>query len=304
MDFKKHILNALKGFGMGAGSVTPCVSAGTIALLTGIYQPLLDSLDSLSKPATWKALFTGHFSEFWKMIGGNFLVAIMFGFVVSVLALAKFVSWGLEVWPIPTWSFFFGLIVASTILMLKGIQGLQLKDAVFIVLGIGLGVGISSLSSTENTPDSLLYIFICGAVSVCSMILPGIAGSFILKVMGKYEYILKALDFQNLNIPVLIAFGLGCVVGILAFSKLLKWMMSKWEKPTLLVLIGFVIGSLVKIWPYADIPALKQAQMLRTGSAEPLDLQIPGAILWCIIGIALVGVIEAITRFRQSQERP
>jgi len=228
----------------------------------------------------------------------------MVGFVVSVLALAKLVTWGLEVWPIPTWSFFFGLIVASTVLMIKDIEGLNLKDVIFIVLGIGLGVGISSLSNSDNAPDSLLYIFVCGAVSVCSMILPGIAGSFILKVMGKYEYILKALDFEALNLPVLIAFGLGCVVGILAFSKFLKWLMGKWEKPTLLVLIGFVIGSLIKIWPYADISALEKAQYTRTGVQAPLDLQIPGAILWCIIGIALVAGIHWIKLFLQNRERP
>jgi len=289
---------------MGAGSVTPCVSAGTIALLTGIYQPLLDSLDSLSRPATWKALFSGRFAEFWKMIGGSFLLAVSLGFVLSVLALAKLVTWGLETWPIPTWSFFFGLIVASTVLMIKGIEGIKLKDAIFIALGIGLGVGISSLSNSDNAPDSLLYIFVCGAVSVCSMILPGIAGSFILKVMGKYEYILKALDFEALNLPVLIAFGLGCIVGILAFSKFLKWLMGKWEKPTLLVLTGFVIGSLIKIWPYADITALEKAQYARTGVNSPLDLQIPGAILWCIIGIALVAGIRCIKLFLQNRERP
>lgn len=288
MDIRKGTAAALKGFGMGAGTVTPCVSAGTIALLTGIYQPLLDSLNSLSDPGTWKALFSGKFSDFWKRINGTFLCEVMAGFVISVLALAKFVTWGLETWPIQTWSFFFGLIIASTVLLLKGVENLCWKDSLFILVGVALGVGISSLPTADNASDSLLYIFVCGAVSVCSMILPGIAGSFILKVMGEYEHILKAMDFENPQILLLLVFILGCVVGILAFSKFLKWLMSKWEKPTLLVLTGFVVGSLVKIWPYSDMEAVAAAQVRRTGLAEPIDFQIPGAVLWCIIGVLVV----------------
>lgn len=299
----KGTVAALKGFGMGAGSVTPCVSAGTIALLTGIYQPLLDSLNAMSEPKTWKALLKGRFGEFWKLVNGTFICEVMAGFVVSVLLLAKFVTWALEMWPVQTWSFFFGLIIASTILLLKGVEGLKFKDSAFIVLGVLLGVGISSLSGTDDTPDALWYIFLCGAVSVCSMILPGIAGSFILKVMGKYEYILKALDFQHPDIPVLLAFVIGCVVGILAFSKFLKWLMGKWEKQTLLVLIGFVVGSLVKIWPYADMDAVTAAQLRRTGTVAPVDLQIPGAVIWCAVGIALVVLLAVTPRLLTSRKR-
>lgn len=293
MEIKKQLITALKGFGMGAGSVTPCVSAGTVALLTGIYQPLLDSLASLSDPKTWKALFGGRFKEFWKLIGGTFLVWLAIGFVISILALAKIVSWGLEVHPIQTWAFFFGLIVASTVLLLLEIRNWKLTDILFMAAGIGLGIGIFCLTPS-STPDSLLFIFICGAVSVCSMILPGIAGSFVLQVMGKYEYIMKALNFDNFNIPVIAVFCLGCVVGLLAFSKFLKWLMSRWEKSTLLVLIGFVMGSLVRIWPYSNMQSIESAQLLRTGSATPLDLQIPSAILWCAAGIAVIAVLQAI----------
>ncbi len=296
MEIRKHLITALKGFGMGAGSVTPCVSAGTVALLTGIYQPLLDSLASLSDPKTWKALFGGRFREFWQLIGGTFLVWLAIGFVVSILALAKLVSWGLEVHPIQTWAFFFGLIVASTVLLLLEIRNWRFADALFIAAGIGLGIGIFCLTPSQ-TPDSLLFIFICGAVSVCSMILPGIAGSFILQVMGKYEYIMKALNFDSFNIPVIAVFGVGCVVGLLAFSKFLKWLMSRWEKSTLLVLIGFVMGSLVRIWPYSNMQSIESAQLLRTGTVLPVDLQIPSAILWCAAGIAVIAALQAIKVF-------
>ena len=293
MNIRESLTIALKGFGMGAGSVTPCVSAGTVALLTGIYQPLLDSLASLSSPRTWKALFGGRFKEFWQLVGGTFLVWLTIGFVVSVLALAKLVSWGLEMHPVQTWAFFFGLIVASTILLLFEIKDWKFRDLLFIAMGIGLGIGIFCLTPSQ-TPDSLLFIFICGAVSVCSMILPGIAGSFVLQIMGKYEYIMKALNFDNLNIPVILVFCLGCVVGLLAFSKFLKWLMSRWEMATLLVLIGFVMGSLVRIWPYSNMESIQSAQLLRTGCASPLDLQIPSAILWCTAGIAIIAALQAV----------
>ena len=293
MKIRESLIIALKGFGMGAGSVTPCVSAGTVALLTGIYQPLLDSLASLSNPRTWKALFGGRFKEFWQLVGGTFLVWLTIGFVISVLALAKLVSWGLEVHPVQTWAFFFGLIVASTILLLLEIKDWKLSDLFFIAVGVGLGIGIFCLTPSQ-TPDSLLFIFICGAVSVCSMILPGIAGSFVLQIMGKYEYIMKALNFDNLNIPVILVFCLGCAVGLLAFSKFLKWLMSRWEKATLLVLIGFVMGSLVRIWPYSNMESIQSAQLLRTGCASPLDLQIPSAILWCAAGIVVIAALQAV----------
>ena len=299
-NFSKHAITALKGFGMGAGSVTPCVSAGTIALLTGIYGQLIDSLDALSDAKTWKALLHGRIKEFWNLIGGNFLLALAIGFVISVLALAKLAVWGLSYWPVHTWSFFFGLIVASTLLLLSKVDGLKWKDSIFIAIGIAVGIGIFYLTPTQ-APDSLLYIFICGAISVCTMVLPGIAGSFVLQIMGKYETIMKALDFQNPDWPLLIVFMLGCVVGILAFSKFLKWLMSKWEKQTLLILTGFIIGSLVRIWPYSDMQALADAQLLRTKVEAPLNLQIPGAVLWCCIGVALVVAINLIGKRNSSQ---
>lgn len=288
---KNHILTGLKGFAMGAGSVTPCVSAGTIALLTGIYSNLIGSLDAMSNKSTWKALLGGRFKEFWKLLGGEFLLTIGIGFTISILLLAKFVTWGLTHFPVQTWSFFFGLIVASTVLLLKGVKGKRPLDILFIAVGIAAGIGLFYISPAQS-PDSLAYIFLCGAVSVITMVLPGIAGSFVLQIMGKYEVIMRALDFQHPNWPVLWAFFFGCAAGILAFSKFLKWLMSKWEKPTIMILTGFIIGSLVRIWPYSHMEAISQAQLLRSGIESPVNLQIPYAILFAAIGAALVGVLE------------
>ncbi len=302
MNLRKYCVFALKGFGMGAGSVTPCVSAGTVALLTGIYQPLIDSLESMSRPSTWKSLFKGRFREFWKTVNGNFLLSTGLGFVISILALAKVVTWGLDCHPVQTWSFFFGLIVASTVLLLAQVRGFRFSDTLFIVAGIVLGIGIFTLSPSR-TPDDLWFIFICGAVSVCSMILPGIAGSFILQIMGKYEYIMRALNFDSLDLPVILVFTLGCAVGILAFAKFLKWLLGRWEKATLLVLVGFVIGSLVRIWPYSNMQDIADAQALRTGSATPLDLQIPSAALWCAAGVVLIILLQLTGKLASGKKR-
>jgi len=202
-------------------------------------------------------------------------------------------TWSLENYPILTWAFFFGLIVASVYYMATGIKGWKPSDIAFEIVGIALGVIVCTLTPT-TTPDSYLFLFLCGAIAICTMILPGISGSFVLVIMGKYEYIMNAID--TLNLPVLAVFGLGCIVGILAFAKLLHFLMARWEKQTLILLLGFVVGSLVRVWPWSDSQAITDAQLLRTGSAATLDLQIPGAIIFCVAGIALVIVIELLAK--------
>lgn len=284
-----YLAVALKGFGMGAANVVPGVSGGTIALLTGIYSNIVNALNAVTEKQTWQALLKGQFREFWRLISGDFLVALLLGVLVSVFSLAKVVTYCLAFYPILTWAFFFGLILASTVIMFRDVKDLCWKDAVFIVVGIVIGVVVCTLSPTQTT-DDLWFIFVCGAVSICAMILPGISGSFILLVMGKYEYVMQAVS--ELNWPVIIVFALGCVVGILAFAKFLHWLLARWERQTLLVLLGFVLGSLIRVWPWYDGAAIREAQILRTGVADPLNLEIPGAVLWCVIGVALVVVFD------------
>ena len=279
MDLKKDITVGLKGFGMGAANVVPGVSGGTIALLTGIYKEIVDVLSSLTAKDTWKSLFKGDFKKFWSLVHGRFLVALFVGVILSILTLAKFITdVALSQYPVATWAFFFGLIVCSTVFMLKEIKGWKVLDALWIAIGIGMGLAVSLLTPSQ-TPDSLPFIFFCGAVSICTMILPGISGSFVLQIMGKYEYIMSAITIGQFNWPVVIAFGLGCIVGILAFARLLKWLLARAEKQTLLVLIGFVMGSLLKIWPWNNVPA----------SSDPHVLQ---AVIWGLAGVALVLVLE------------
>lgn len=286
-----HIIVALKGFGMGAANVVPGVSGGTIALLTGIYSDIVGALNAVTEKETWKSLLHGRFREFWRLIKGDFLVALLVGVLLSVFSLAKLVTWCLTYYPILTWAFFFGLILASAVVMVRGIKDFRGADLIPAVIGLALGLVICTMSPTKTT-DDIWFIFLCGAISICAMILPGISGSFILLVMGKYHYIMQAIT--DLNWPVIIMFGVGCVVGILAFAKLLHWLLARWERQTMLVLLGFVFGSLVRVWPWYD------GEAVEAGSASPLDLQIPGAVIWCAVGIAAVVLFELLGSRKKS----
>ena len=283
----KDIIVALKGFGMGAANVIPGVSGGTIALLTGIFGRIIGSLNALMEITTWKLLLRGDFRGFWQRIDGRFLAALAAGVLLSVFSLARLMEYVLLHHPVQTWGFFFGMIAASAVVMLTEIKGWRMSDAGWAVLGLVLGLAVCTLSPTR-TPEELWFVFLCGVLAICTMILPGVSGSFILLILGKYDYIMNAIG--SFNGPVLIVFAAGCAVGILAFSKFLHWLLARCERQTLLVLVGFVIGSLVKVWPWNDPAAVEAANLL---NGSPAGLQhIPGAIGWGLAGIALVILIE------------
>jgi len=289
MKLIKDITDGIKGFFMGAANVVPGVSGGTVALISGIYNELIEALNALMSVGTWKSLFKDGWKSFWNTIHGEFLLSLGIGVILSIFTLAKVMGYALNYHPIQTWAFFFGLIVASAVVMLKDIKNWKWTDVSVTLVGLALGLAVCTLSPSQ-TPDSMWFIAICGAIAICTMILPGISGSFILVILGKYDYIMEAID--SLNIPVILVFGVGCALGIMAFSKALHWLLSRWERQTMLVLVGFVIGSLVKVWPWNDMAALADAQVLRGGAAAPVDLQIPSAILFALIGVALIAVIE------------
>ena len=287
--FSEDILTAVKGACMGAADVIPGVSGGTIAFIMGIYDKFVASLAAINAEAV-KLFFTGKFKEFWRHINGGFLLSLVVGIGVSVISLATVMQTLLSDFPIQTWAFFFGLIVASSIFILRGISGWGLREILFLIGGILLGVTICTLSPTQ-TPDALWFIFLSGAIAICAMILPGISGSFILLILGKYQYILGAVSDlvagQNVvgNLLIIGVFAIGAVVGILGFSKFLHWILSRWHKQTLIILAGFIIGSLVKIWPWNNPEAIAQTEL--TGS-----LHIGSAIIIALIGFSLVTGIE------------
>ena len=288
-NLKKYLMVTLKGACMGAADVIPGVSGGTIAFIMGIYDEFVGSIASINAEAM-KLLFKGQFKAFWKHINGTFLVSIVLGIGISVVLLAGLMQTLLTVYPIQTWAFFFGLIVASSIFILRGISGWKLREILFLIFGGVLGVTVCTLSPTQ-TPDALWFIFLSGAIAICAMILPGISGSFILLILGKYQYIMAAISGlvagENFgqNLLILCVFLVGAVVGILGFSKFLHWLLARWNKETLIVLAGFIIGSLVKVWPWSNAKALAQAD--RAGG-----LQIGWAILFALIGFSLVTGIE------------
>lgn len=285
----RNIGVAAKGFAMGAANVIPGVSGGTIALLTGIFNELIGALNALLTPKAWKQLFKGNFREFWEYIHGTFLLWLGAGVVASVFSLAKLMEYVLSHHPVQTWAFFFGLILVSAVFMLADLKGKKAVDVLWLAIGAAMGAAICLLSPS-TTPDAPWFIAICGAIAICTMILPGISGSFILVLLGKYDYIMGAVS--NLDIPVLAVFAVGCVVGIVAFSKILHWLIAHFEKQTLLVLIGFTVGSLVKVWPWADKAAYQAANAL-TGCPEG-ELHILSAVICAFVAAASVIVLEVL----------
>lgn len=300
MRLKEFIVLVLKGLGMGAANVVPGVSGGTIAFITGIYERMVAAINNIDSAAV-KMLMRGQFKQLWKHIDGTFLTAIMLGVVIATFSLAKLMLILLAGYAIQTWAFFFGLIIASALIILKDIKGWKGTDAIWLVLGGAAGVGVCLLSPMES-PDGLWYIFLCGAASICAMILPGLSGSFVLLVMGKYEAIMTAISgVLHLNIHsiiVLAVFALGCVAGILAFAKLLHWLLGKWNRQTIIMLSGFVIGSLVKVWPWHSASELPISPSTYSQIyTDPIlgvaaDAHITAAILCCICGAALVILLE------------
>ena len=298
-----YLMIGVKGSCMGAADVIPGVSGGTIAFITGIYDEFVGSIASIDSQAV-RLFFRGRFKEFWKHINGSFLLSLIAGIGISVLALASLMGSLLKNYPIQTWAFFFGLIVASSIFILKGISGWRLREGLSLTCGIILGTVVCTLSPT-TTPNALWFIFISGAIAICAMILPGISGSFILLILGKYEYIMDSITSCINNVgalwgssgadstifwesaAVLAVFMTGAVIGILSFSKFLRWLLSRWHKDTLIILAGFIIGSLVKVWPWGNTEAV--AQVERTG-----NLQIVWAIAFALAGFFLVSGIEMV----------
>ena len=305
----KNIMVAVKGACMGAADVIPGVSGGTIAFIMGIYDEFVGSLASINGEAL-KLLLKGRFSAFWKHINGSFLLSLVAGIGISVIALAGLMQMLLSDFPIQTWAFFFGLIVASSLFIIRGISGWKLRDGLLLILGVALGAVICTLSPTQ-TPDGLWFIFLSGALAICAMILPGISGSFILLILGKYQYIMgcisglvSGVDFTR-NLLILGVFGLGAIIGILSFTRFLHWLLARWKKETMIVLAGFIIGSLVKIWPWTNAEAIVLSQfpeLAASGESLPAeiisqymasaDLHIGGAVLFALIGFCLVTGIE------------
>jgi putative membrane protein len=304
-SIKDYLLITAKGMGMGAADVVPGVSGGTIAFITGIYEELINSLKSI-EPNTIKMLFKEGIPATWKTVNGNFLFALFIGIGISVVSLSKVIKYLLAEHPILVWSFFFGLIVASAYVVSKSITKWNLKSIGGVVLGSAIAYYITIAAPTQ-TPTELWFIFLCGMLAICAMILPGISGAFILLLLGKYEYIVGALS--ELNLVVIATFMAGCVLGLVSFSHVLSYMFKKFHNMTIAILTGFMIGSLNKVWPWketlttridshGEIVPVTQMSVLPTQytESEPLIL---GGLVMVVVGFLL---IIAMDRFSPKKE--
>ncbi len=275
---------------MGAADVVPGVSGGTIAFITGIYEELINSIKGINLQA-FKLFFTGRWVSFWKQINGNFLLAVFSGVFISVLSLAKVLEYLLEHQPILIWSFFFGLVLASSYVVSRKISHWQWPKIVALVGGIGVAFYITSVTPTTTT-DASWFVILSGGLASCAMILPGISGSFILLLLGKYSFALHAVNERI--ILDLILLGLGAVTGLILFANLLSWLLKKYHDITIAVLVGFMIGSLNKIWPWKEI----LETIMVEGEARPLveknilpSLGNPGDQFWLALLMTAAGIV-------------
>ena len=282
----------LKGMGMGAADVVPGVSGGTIAFIVGIYDELINTIKSINLQS-FKLLFTFKFKEFWKAVNGNFLFSLFAGIAISVFSLAKLITFLLVAHPILVWAFFFGLVLASTWFVAKDIEGWNWKTVLSFIIGAVIAYYITVVTPAE-TPTNLLFIFLCGAIAICAMILPGISGSFILVLLGKYHYIMDAV--KGLDLLILCVFGAGALVGITSFSRVLSYALKHFRNVTMAVLAGFMLGSLNKVWPWktTEIEIINGTEFTIEHNSLPTQYLVEGVVLM-IVGFMLVYVLEKIS---------
>ena len=296
---KGYIFLFLKGMAMGAADVVPGVSGGTIAFISGIYEELLGSISSINFK-TVAILKKEGIKSAWNSINGNFLSVLLLGVAASVRSLAKGISYLLETEPILLWSFFFGLVLASVIFIGKQITKWDFKTILLLVLGAGVAYYITILEPLVSDEASLLFYFISGALAICAMILPGISGSFILVLLGSYKMILEAIHSRDLQLIATV--GAGVVVGLLSFSKVLKWLFSNFKNLTLAGLTGFIIGSLNKIWPWKETLTWRtnshgEEVPLLQNSISPFDYennQLLMAIALAVVGYLVIIFLEKV----------
>ncbi len=243
-NFYEAFLIFIRGILMGSADIVPGVSGGTIALITGIYERLIYSISKINfkflKPLV-KLDLKGFWRELLDEIDFGFFIPLVLGIAIAMVTIAKVVTYCMDVYPALTYAFFLGLIIASAYILLKKIPKLQIKHIAFVILGFVLAYIFVSLNPIAAN-HSLPVLFISGLIAICAMILPGISGSFLLLLLGQYEYMLTAL--HELHFTELIVFIVGAIIGILGFSKLLNYLLKRYEEVTMAFLIGVMLGTL------------------------------------------------------------
>lgn len=309
-NVKDYLFLYSKGIAMGCADAVPGVSGGTIAFISGIYEELVSSIRSFNGEAL-ELLLKYDMKGFWKHINGMFLLVLLSGIGTAILSLSRLILYWLKNYPEMLWAFFFGLVVASAIVVSKKVTEWNRASVIVSgLLGIVTGYGITVATPAE-TSVALWFVFLSGMISICAMILPGISGSFILVLLGKYEYVLGAV--KNFDMAVILTFSAGAGIGILSFSHLLNWLLSRFYNLTIAALTGIMIGSLNKVWPWKEV---LETYTSHSGEVKPLIEQnlLPTAyleitqkdpcLLWAVIlaifGFVLVCFLEKISSENSS----
>ena len=291
----------LRGLLMGAADIVPGVSGGTMAFITGIYDTLLSSIRSVDIEFLRK-LIKLDIAGAWSHVNGGFLLALLLGIATSIFSLARMISWLLEHHAVPLWAFFFGLILASALVLLREVERWSAPRVCCLMVGVAIAVFIA-LSPVLQLDIGLSGVFLSGFLAICAMILPGISGSFILVLLGMYGTVLTAI--KSFDLVFILVFVVGAGSGLLCFSRLLHWLLHRYHQATMALLTGFLFGSLAVVWPWKRVLSwiegshgqLKPAQQL---PVTPADFQVYSGQdpqLWfCVAlmasGFALVWLIH------------
>lgn len=283
----------LRGLMMGAADIVPGVSGGTIAFITGIYDTLLGSIRAFDLTFLGKLLKLD-IKGAWQHVNGGFLLALLLGIATSILSLARLISWVLENHPVPLWAFFFGLILASALVLLRQVENFTAPRVLCLLVGVGVALVIA-LSPVANLDIGLLGVFLSGFLAICAMILPGISGSFILVLLGMYSTVLLAV--KSLDLLFLAVFAVGAGAGLLCFSRLLYWLLHRFHQATMALLTGFLFGSLAVVWPWKRVlewiegshGQLKPAQQVPVSPTEYFVLTGQDPQVWYCIALMVLG---------------
>jgi putative membrane protein len=300
---KDQLILGLKGFGMGMADIVPGVSGGTIALITGVYDNLIKSISSINKDF-FKLVLSFKVKEALNHLNISFLLPLLIGIALAFVTMSRVMHYFMNEYSIYTWSLFFGLILASILFIGKTIHNIKSFNSLALI-GVGTIIGYAIVSLVPvDTPNSLPMVFLSGSIAICAMILPGISGSFILLILGKYLYMTSALKNPMVdgNIFLILTFMGGCLVGILAFSKVLNHLLKNFHNQTMCILLGFMIGSMKKIWPWKEIIETKivrgKTHILKDAVFMPSEInsEVIIALALMIFGILLVLSIEKFSK--------
>jgi putative membrane protein len=309
-----YLLLVLKGIAMGAANVIPGVSGGTIALITGIFERLIHAIKSFNLKAI-RLLFSLKFKEFAHHVDLYFLVAVFGGIIIAILSLARLLGYLFIHYPVFIWSFFFGLVLASVYFVGKSIS--KWSSSVIVAFAIGaVAAFLITFLNPAAEDRSIPYLMLCGVVAICSMILPGLSGSFVLILMGNYQLVMID-SVNNLDLTVLIPTGIGMVAGLLAFSHFLSWVFKRYRNQTISLLTGFILGSLGILWPWQKTVFMVDElgnNILKRGEPvvfkyiryipDYIDREVVFAILFAIAGIITIWVIEKLAGQKSEAINP